>query len=91
MKAAVFAVAAAWGLGGCGGGQDLPQPLATVCRASDAACQRAAAAAHDRACWVMPAGVLVYMGSISDALLRQELVRLGMWEVGDWIEGEDCE
>lgn len=89
MKAAVFAVAAAWGLGGCGGGQDLP-PLVTVCRASDAACQRAAAAAHDRACWVMPAGVLVYMGPISDALLRQELVRLGMWEVGDWIEGEDC-
>lgn len=39
----------------------------------------------------MPAGVAIYLGPISDALLRQELVRLGVWELGDWIEVEDCE
>lgn len=38
----------------------------------------------------MPAKEAVYLGPISDAVLRQELVRLGMWEVGDWIEGDDC-
>lgn len=76
--------------GGCGGGGQDPAPLVAVCRPADAACQREAAAANERACTVMPGGWRIYMGPISDALLGQELTRMGVWEVGDWIEGDDC-
>jgi hypothetical protein len=81
-------------LAGCGGG-DAGQADAlggvAVCASRDQACQTRAAATAARSCLVMPAGWVIYMGDLNDAQLRHELQRAGVWVVGNWIEGEDCE
>lgn len=78
---------------GCGGGQDDQAEAlgVVVCTSRDLACQTQAAATAARSCLVMPTSWIVYMGDLNDAQLRHELQRAGVWEVGNWIEGEDCE
>ena len=76
----------------CGGGGEVSQaePAVIVCRAGDHGCRQHAVALKSRACQVMPAGLVVYMNELNDALLRRELELVGAWAVGDWIEGDDC-
>lgn len=76
----------------CGGGGDVSQaePAVIVCRAGDHGCRQHAVALKSRACQVMPAGLVVYMNEIHDALLIHELELAGAWTVGNWIEGDDC-
>lgn len=83
---------AALSLTACGGGEDVGQDQAAVivCRAGDHGCRQHAVALKSRACVVMPAGLMIYMDEINDALLRHELEIVGAWAVGDWIEGDDC-
>lgn len=79
-------------LSACGGEVGQADALGVaVCASRDQACQTQAAATAARSCLVMPVGWVIYMGDLNDAQLRHELQRAGLWEVGNWIEGEDCE
>jgi hypothetical protein len=78
-------------LAGCGGGGQADARAVVVCASGDLACQARAAGTAARSCVVMPAGWRIYMDDINDAQLRYELQRVGVWEVGNWIEGEGCE
>jgi hypothetical protein len=78
----------------CGGGEGAGPGRVLVCAAGDRDCQRAAALGADRACWLMPAALLVYMGrEVNDAMLRADLEERGYWrrDGTEWLEGEDCE
>jgi hypothetical protein len=66
-------------------------PHVVVCQPGDVWCQVLASATATRACRIMPGRQLAYGRPFTNGEIHADLVARGLLQMGQWLEGEDCE